>query len=179
ATCGTCDRLAANYESANAAVQLQAHSNRDQQDPQGMEHPQAAIDAFVKLVEPESEVMWKGYQLILKKTSGGPRHALRHPRLDCFVIAVVTNDAYAAAVAIKSVVSTCSDPVKLAFFVVVVRGLSQASRNHLETLAPNKLFFVDGPAERARIFLDELLGGATSEYLGGRYVVRPCYIPDG
>lgn len=151
----------------------------DREEPDGMDHPRAAIDAFVKLVEPESQVVWRGYQLILKKTSGEPRHALRHPHSENFVIVVVTDDAYscAAAVAIKSVVSTCSDPGKLAFVVVADRRrLSQRSREGLVSLAP-KLFFLDGPEALhptwARLFLDELIPtDATILYLDADVLCR-------
>ena len=84
----------------------------DRGDPNGMDHPHGAINAFLDLVGPEADVVWRRYQVIVKKTTGGPRHDVFHHHDAAFVIALVADEAYAAAaaVAIRSVVMTCSTP---------------------------------------------------------------------
>jgi hypothetical protein len=46
--------------------------------PTSMDHPQRAIDAFMSLVEPEMELLHKGYQVFLRKRAG-TRHSIKAP----------------------------------------------------------------------------------------------------
>ena len=66
----------------------------DQHPFDSIEHPHDAIDSFVHLVAPESEVVHRGYQLLRK--AAGPRHAVAHPRCELFIIVLAADESYAA-----------------------------------------------------------------------------------
>ncbi|KAJ8612699.1 hypothetical protein CTAYLR_008950 [Chrysophaeum taylorii] len=137
----------------------------DLEDESTMKHPRVAIDSFVELVKPQGVVVYKGYQLIVKKDSGGLRHHVQHPASQPFIIAMVTDDAYACAtaVAVRSAIGHCSEP-RMLVFVVVDEGLSTQWRADLERVAldaSSKLVFVAGPRSCqptwSRIYLDQLI----------------------
>ncbi|CAM9284767.1 unnamed protein product [Choristocarpus tenellus] len=152
--------------------EMPARSEQCPHNPVSMDapdHPKRGIDTFLSVAREEIEIVHKGYQVFVRKTIP-QRYNFPSPQEETIPVVLAGDELFAKelAVALCSLIDTCSRPLDLRIIVIDI-GLTQESRCKLnEMLGSVSLEWVDGPGWRDGVPLCEL----DSDHLwpmGGQY----------